>query len=261
MDWNPKPLDPADITVHRRGRGKPLVLLHCLGMDWHFWDVLDPLADRFELIAYSFPGHHDSKLPAGQYGEAELSEQLHGLLKREGIAKASLAGISMGGSLAQHFAGTYPERVDRVILCDCSPRYNDEQRANWPVRAGLARKNGVASLIPMLEKVFFTQPSLDENGPNVRHVKEKWASCSGEGYALGCEWLAMLDAREQAKRMTMPTLILLGSNEGQPFKDAARWMADNIPGSKGVVEVPNAGHASVRERPEFVIGKFREFLG
>ena len=260
MDWNPRPLDPADVTLHRSGRGKPLILLHCLGMDWHFWDVLEPLADRFELIAYSLPGHHDTKLPEGQYGEAELSDQLRALMKREGIARASIGGISMGGSMAQHFAGTYPDLVDKVILCDCTPRYNDEMRANWPVRAEAARKNGVASLIPMLEKVFFTQPSLDENGPNVRHVKEKWASCSGEGYALGCEWLAHVDAREQAKKMKMPTRIVLGSNEGPPFKEAARWMADNIPGSQGIVEVPNAGHASVRERPDFVVQEFRRFL-
>jgi pimeloyl-ACP methyl ester carboxylesterase len=222
--------------------------------------VLEPLTDSFELIAYSFPGHHDTRLPQGQYGEAELTEQLRALMKREGIAKAHIAGISMGGSLAQAFAGTHPEMVDRLILCDCSPRYNDEQRANWPVRAELARKNGVASLIPMLEKVFFTQASLDEAGPNVRHVREKWATCNGEGYALGCEWLAMLDARPQASRITAPTLIMLGSNEGQPFKDAARWMADNIPGSQGIVEVPDAGHASVRERPQFVLQEFRRFL-
>ena len=37
-------------------------------------------------------------------------------------------------------------------------------------------------------------------------------------------------------------------------------MADNIPGSKGIVEVPEAGHASVRERPEFVVKEFRQFL-
>jgi 3-oxoadipate enol-lactonase len=261
MSWNPQPLDPAAVTVHRRGRGRPLVLLHCLGMDWTFWDVLEPLADSFELVAFSFPGHHDTPLPKGHYGEAELSELLRALMQREGIAKASIAGISMGGSLAQHFAGTYPEMVDRAILCDCSPRYTDEARANWHVRAAAVRKNGVASLIPALEKVFFTPASLAENGPNVRHVKEKWAACNAEGYALGCEWLSMLDAREQAKRMTMPTLIVLGSNEGQPFKDAAHWMADNIPGSKGIIEVPNAGHASVRERPDFVVHEFRRFLG
>ncbi len=140
MDWNPKPLDPADVKVHRRGKGKPLVLIHCLGLDWHFWDVLEPLTDQFELFAYSLPGHHDTPLPKGQYGEAELTEQLRALMLREGVTKAHIAGISMGGSMAQHFAGTYPEMVDRVILCDCTPRYNDEARANWPVRAGLARQ-------------------------------------------------------------------------------------------------------------------------
>ena len=107
---------------------------------------------------------------------------------------------------------------------------------------------------------YFTQASLEQNGPNVRNVKEKWAACLGEGYALGCEWLAHVDAREQAKKMNMPTRIVLGSNEGPPFKEAARWMADNIPGSQGIVEVPNAGHASVRERPEFVLQEFRRFL-
>src|SRR5258708_30027311 len=233
MNWNPTPLDPADVTVHRRGRGKPLVLLHCLGMDWQFWDVLEPLGDRFELIAYSLPGHHDTKLPKGPYGEAELTEQLRALMLREGIAKAHIAGISMGGSLAQHFGGTYPEMVDWLILCDCTPRYNDEMRANWPVRAELARTNGVASLIPMLEKVFFTQASLDDNGANVRHVKETWAACSGQGYALRYQAPATLGVREQAKRLQVPTKIVLGSNEGPPFKEAARWMADNIPGSQG----------------------------
>ena len=52
---------------------------------------------------------------------------------------------------------------------------------------------------------------------------------------------------------------MLGSNEGQPFRDAAKWMNETIPGSK-VVEVPIAGHASVRERPEFVVDQLRAFL-
>ncbi len=260
MDWNPQPLNPDDVTLHRRGTGAPLVLIHCLGMDWHFWDVLEPLTDRFELITYSLPGHHDTKLPAGQYGEAELTAQLHTLLTRAGITRAHFAGISMGGSMVQHFAGTHPEMVGRAILCDCTPHYNDEARANWPVRAAAAREKGVASLIPFLEKVFFTAESLAENGPNVRYVKDTWAACSGEGYALACEMLAMVDAREQAKTMRMPTLIMLGSHEGPAFKEAAVWMNENIPGSQGVVEVPMAGHASVRERPAFAVETFRRFL-
>ncbi len=259
-NWNPQPLDPAAIRLHRRGKGAPLVLIHCLGQSRQFWDVLEPLTDRFELCTYSLPGHGDTPLPGHQYGVPELTEQLRAVLQREGLHKAHLMGISLGGSIAQHFAGTYPDMVDKLVLADCTPRYIDESRANWPVRAKAARENGVASLIPMLLKVFFTQPSIDENGPNVQHVRRTFEACSGEGYALACEALATVDAREQAAKIVAPTLIMYGSNEGQPFKDAAKWMQDTIRGSK-VVVVPDAGHASVRERPAFAVDLLRRFLG
>jgi len=259
-NWNPQPLDPSHVTLHRRGRGKPLVLMHCLGQSWRFWDVLEPLTDTYELIAYSFPGHHDTPLPGHQYGIPELTEQLRAVARRDGLSRFHLMGISMGGSAAQHFAGTYPDMVDRLVLADCTPRYIDEARVNWPLRGAAARANGVASLIPMLMKIFFTQASLDEDGPNVRHVRETFKACSGEAYALACEALGMLDAREQTARIVAPTLILCGSNEGPPFKEAARWMSETIKGSRSV-EVPQAGHASVRERPEFVIQQLRAFLG
>ena len=259
-NWNPRPLDPGMIKLHRRGKGAPLVLIHCLGMSWRFWDVLEPLTDRYELIAYSLPGHHDTPLPGHQYGVPELTEQLHAVLQRDGLEKIHLMGISLGGSIAQHFAGTYPAMIDKLVLADCTPRYIDEARANWPVRAKAARDNGVASLIPMLMKVFFTQDSLDANTDDVQFVRRTFDACSGEGYALACEALATVDAREQAKHIAAPTLILCGSNEGQPFKDAAKWMHETISGSKSVT-VPGAGHASVRERPAFVIDQLRAFLG
>lgn len=258
-NWHPQLLDPGMIELHRRGVGKPLVLIHCLGQSWRFWDVLDPLMDRNELIAYSLPGHPGTPLPGHQYGVPELSRQLHDVAVRAGLERFHLMGISLGGSVAQHFAGTYPDMVDRLVLADCSPRYDDAARANWPVRAAAARRDGVKSLIPFLLQVFFTPASIAENGPNVRHVRETFEACDGEAYALACEALAMLDAREQTRKVTAATLIMLGSEEGPAFKDAAKWMHETIKGSR-LVEVPAAAHASVRERPEFVIRQLRTFL-
>jgi pimeloyl-ACP methyl ester carboxylesterase len=198
-------------------------------------------------------------LPGHQYGVPELTEQLRQVALRHDLQTFHLIGISMGGSVAQHFAGTYPQMVDRLVLMDCSPRYDDEARANWPLRAAAARKDGVKSLIPMLMQIFFTEASLAENGPDVRHVRETFEACDNEGYALACEALAMLDAREQTRKITAPTLIMLGSAERQAFKDAAKWMNETIADSH-FVEVPLAGHASVRERPAFVIEQLRAFL-
>ncbi len=259
-NWNPQPLDPATLELHRRGKGTPLVLIHCLGQSWRFWDVLEPLTDSFELIAYNLPGHGDTPLPGHQYGVPELTEQLKAAAERAGLTKFHLMGISLGGSIAQHFAGTYPAMVDKLILADCTPRYIEEARANWPLRAKAARENGVASLIPMLMKIFFTQESLDADTTDVQHVRRVFEECSGEAYGLACEALATVDAREEAKRIAAPTLILLGSNEGPAFKDAAVWMNEAIAGSM-VVEVPGAGHASVRERPAFAVDQLRRFLG
>jgi hypothetical protein len=32
-------LDPNTIKLHRRGAGPVVVLLHCLGVDRHLWDI------------------------------------------------------------------------------------------------------------------------------------------------------------------------------------------------------------------------------
>jgi pimeloyl-ACP methyl ester carboxylesterase len=190
----------------------------------------------------------------------ELTEQLRAVAKREGLARFHLMGISLGGSVAQHFAGTYPDMVNKLILADCTPRYDDDSRANWPIRAAAARKDGVASLVPTLMKTWFSPNTLAADGPNVRFAKATLEACSGEGYALACEALATLDAREETKRVTAPTLILVGSEERKSFQDAADWMQATIPGSCKVT-VPDAGHASVRDQPDFVVRTLRDFLG
>ncbi len=121
-EGDPQPLDPGLIELHRRGRGKPLLMIHCLGQSWRLWDVLYPLMTQNELSAYSLPGHPGTPLPGHQYGVPDLTEQLRQVALRHELRKFHLIGISMGGSVAQHFAGTYPEMVDRPVLMGCVPR-------------------------------------------------------------------------------------------------------------------------------------------
>ena len=110
-------------------------MLHCLGMDHHLWDCLGGLADSFELVSYDLPGHGETPVPA-PYTIEDLSGQLAGVLAAQGIERAHVMGISLGGLVAQHFAATRPAKVDRLLLCDTTPRYTDDARANWAVRAG-----------------------------------------------------------------------------------------------------------------------------
>lgn len=189
----------------------------------------------------------------------EFSRQLHDVLRREGIGRAHLMGISLGGSVAARFAGTHPETVDRLVLADCTSRYDDESRAKL-AGARRGRAEGRRHLARADAAQDMVQPAIARGGRAERAIRSGDAGrVQRRGYALACEALATVDARAEAERITAPTLILCGSEERQAFRDAAAWLHRTIRGSRLEV-VPVAGHASVRERPEHVIGLLRVFV-
>jgi 3-oxoadipate enol-lactonase len=253
-------LDPATIRLHRAGSGPALVMLHCLGMTHHLWDCLGGLANQYTLLSYDLPGHGETPVPDAPYGVEELAEQLAGVLRRAGIAKAHVMGISLGGLVAQCFAATEPQMTGKLVLCDTTPRYTDEARGMWVVRAAAARKDGAASLLPTIEKIWFTPGFVASDPPAVQLVRDTFRACSGEGYALACEALGAADLRDLAPRIKAPALVVCGAEEGQAFKDAAHWLHDNIAGAR-LEMIPSAGHASVLEQPVRIEALLREFLG
>src|ERR1043165_1120853 len=107
------PLSGRNVRVHATGTGPPLVLLHCLGVDHRFWDFAAPLADRFTLLRYDLPGHGQTPVPNEGYGIAELAAQLADILRGRGSGRARIAGISLGGLIAQHFAANHPNAVEK----------------------------------------------------------------------------------------------------------------------------------------------------
>ena len=193
-------------------------------MTHRLWDPLLPLADKYTLITYDFPGHGETPLPAGAYGVEDLSNQLAAVLRREGIAKAHIGGLSLGGLVAQHFAATYPDMTDHLILADTTPRYPEPMREMWVTRAAAARRDGVASLVPNLLKIWFTEPFVAADPPPVRFVRDTLSACDGEGYARACEALRAAELRPLAPKITAPTLVICGENESDAFRNAAQWL-------------------------------------
>jgi 3-oxoadipate enol-lactonase len=245
--------------MFREGSGPPLVLLHCLGVDHHFWDFAAPLASEFTLYRYDLPGHGTSATPSTGYSITDLSVQLAELLETHKTGRVHLAGISLGGLIAQHFAATRPELVDRLILLDTTPRYTDEMRTMWAERAAGAREAGSASLIAGLLKIWFTAAAIEHNGADVQYVRSTISKCSGEGYALACEALATADLRDLSAQIEAPTLVVCGDDDIPSFLDAARLLSSGITHAT-LSWVPHARHASVLEQPGIGVKLIRDFL-
>ena len=93
------------MAFERRGAGKPLLLLHGLGGSRRSWDpVLEPLAQRREVIAVDLPGHGVSPANAGADSFAGLVEATAGFIAAEGLGDVDIAGSSMGARLALELA-------------------------------------------------------------------------------------------------------------------------------------------------------------
>jgi 3-oxoadipate enol-lactonase len=253
-------LNEMDIELHAMGSGPPLVLLHCLGVDHRFWDFTAPLAAKFRLLRYDLPGHGETPFPRQPYQISDLSAQLAALLRAKGIYRASIAGISLGGLIAQHFAANHPRNVEKLVLIDTTPRYTDDLRTMWVERAATARAAGVASMVPDLLKIWFSDACLVRDPPGVRYVRETLQKTSGEGYALACEALGAADLRDDAPKITAPTLVICGENDIPSFLDSARWLAGTIKGAK-LAWLPRARHASAIECPDLAVKLLDDFLG
>ena len=107
------------------GSGPTLILIHGYRNNPHLFDDLAPaFTDRFRVIAYARRGHGQSEAK-GPYDTATLTEDLRGLMDGLGIAKAHLAGFSMGGDEITAMAGAHPERVDRIVYLDAAYDWAD----------------------------------------------------------------------------------------------------------------------------------------
>jgi 3-oxoadipate enol-lactonase len=249
----------SNVHVVREGDGDALILLHCLGVDHHFWDFAAPLRTDFAICRYDLPGHGTSAVPTAGYDIEDLSEQLAAIMHANNIGRADLAGISLGGLIAQDFAARHPALVSRLILIDTTPRYTDDMRAMWAQRAATARDNGVAVLVDGLLKIWFSADAIAKDLDGVRYVRSALSRCDGEGYALACEALAKADLRGLAARIKAPTLVICGDDDIPSFLDAARWLSANIAGAE-LSWIAGARHASVLEKPADAIHLIKSFL-
>jgi 3-oxoadipate enol-lactonase len=250
----------TNTPIIREGSGEPLVLLHCLGVDHHFWDFARPLASEYTLYRYDLPGHGTSAVPVEGYEIEDLADQLHAIVRAENLARINLAGISLGGLIAQCFAARHPDLVARTILIDTTPRYTPEMRRMWAERAATARTDGTPALIDGLLKIWFSAGAIARNDPGVAYVRAALARCSGEGYAKACEALARGDLETLAPQIKSPTLVVCGDDDIPSFLDAARWLAGNVPGAE-LAWIAGTRHASVLEKPQDGVALMRGFLG
>jgi pimeloyl-ACP methyl ester carboxylesterase len=107
VDWG-NPDAPPLVLVHG-GRD------HCRNWDW----LAQELRHDYHIIAPDLRGHGDSQWSAdGHYTTTSYVCDLAQLIDQQQLAPVTIIAHSLGGSVALRYAGTYPEKVSRIVAIE-----------------------------------------------------------------------------------------------------------------------------------------------
>lgn len=213
------------VEVTGNPAGRPLVLVHALGLDKSSWDEVAPaFARTHHVYAADMRGFGDSDRP-GQYSYQDMRDDVLALLDVIGADRADLIGHSMGGSVAWLVAEAQPARLAHLVVEDTPP----------PRRGGSLPRTPPAE---PPEDVPFDWQALLAVAAQVRDPDPAW-------------W-------DQVPAVAAPVLMLAGGPDShvpqQSFAEALALLRDGR-----VHEIP-VGHHIHQEAPDRFLAAVTPFL-
>lgn len=258
--------------------GKLVLMLHGFPQSWYMWrhQIQHLAAAGYHVWCPDQRGYNLSDKPKGraQYGLNHLTQDVLAILDAAKAERCYLVGHDWGGAVAWWFASSYPERVEKLAICN-SPHHSAFGRAlrkDW--RQRLKSFYMLVFQMPWLPeflwgladgklaaRLSFGKYPEAFDAQTLKIYREAWAQ-KGAKTAMLNWYRALFSAkipRPPHKTLPMPVLILWGEQDNILPPDLAeaslKYCAD------GHVEYqPSASHWIAEQAPDFVNEKLSEFF-
>jgi pimeloyl-ACP methyl ester carboxylesterase len=194
----------------------------------------------------------------------ERVEDVLAVLDAVGSQRASIFGMSEGGSLAALFAATHPERTTRIILYGTSTHY----RADAQYLAGVGDDTGAAFVeavsrgwgMPSDWAVQVWAPSMVGDEPFTQWLAKYARQSVSRGAILPLlSAFYSYDLVDVFPAVRVPTLVLHRRDDGLVPVRHGRHIASQIPGAR-FVELEGADHLPFVGDAEAVLAEVQDFL-
>lgn len=235
-----------------------LVFSNSLGTDLRIWDSLLPLlAPHFRFLRYDKRGHGLSSSPPAPYQLDDHINDLIGLLDGLGVNQVTLCGLSVGGMIAQGVAAHRPELVSNLILCATAHKIGSAQ--GWEERIQTIREHGLEHIADAVMERWFAPGFRSKQPADVMLWRNMMVRTPVEGYVGTCAAIRDADLTASTSQLTLPTLCLVGDQDGATPPALVESTAALIPGSQFAV-INNAGHLPCIEQPAQLAAVMLTFL-
>lgn len=243
------------------GAGPPLLLVHGMAGNTHWWDSCGPILARdFSPAALDFSGHGESGRRKS-YDTAGWVDDIDQARHALGWPRMTLLAHSLGARIALEYAARHPERLSALIAVDFLPETHAERSRTF-IRA----RSRPAPVYPDLETTvehFRLQPRgtlLTQE--QLQALGRQSARKTPQGWTWKFDWSALLydyaPIWPTLPRLRVPTLLVRGENsEVMTAKDLERAHKE-LPGSQ-VLTIAKAHHHVPLDTPEELCAAVSEF--
>jgi len=256
------------------GSGPPLVLVHGLGSSAavEFYYNLEPLAAHHRVLAIDLPGFGKSDKPMLKYTIDLFVKAVRDLMACEGLERAAVMGVSMGGRVALGLALDSPQLVERLVLVDAlgvgPPRRVLAYRILLTRGLGELTLRGTARALRQMNPAtirrfwgwYLRRPSRMETTWSDERIANHGTLLSSPEYRAA--YLSALRSiagmtqlrggvgvEDRLSELRMPTLLIWGRHDHIFPASHAESAKDKLPRGK-VVIFDDSGHTPQMEEPE-----------
>jgi esterase len=117
-----------ELFYRKEGEGPVIIIIHGLyGSSDNWMNIGRRLAENHTVYMIDQRNHGRSPFADSNTYE-DMKSDLAEFFNKQGIESATLLGHSMGGKTAMWFAADYPEKVEKLVVADITPKnYIDSQ--------------------------------------------------------------------------------------------------------------------------------------
>lgn len=247
----------GDMRVRVAGHGPTLVFCHGFTTTGEFWrEQFQSFSIDHRLVVPDLPGHGRSERPPTRHYTIEaFVDDLAEMFDRLEIQEAVLIGLSMGGTVSQHFALRHRERLRGLVLVGATPHGLGPDVSVQHVLEAIDRLGVVAASQAVIDRSFAagTPEAL------LAFAREQVVQTPDFVAREAITSLNEADSRARLSQLNMPTLVVCGEEDVITPPVESRALAAGIPMAQ-LEMMPEAAHFPMLEQPARFNALLRGFL-
>lgn len=259
-------IDGLEVHFKDEGTGFPIVLIHGTSASLHTWDAwTKKLIENYRVIRMDLPAFGLTGANKNNTYDLESYNQfLESFMEKVGVSEFALAGNSLGGSIAWHYASNHQKQVKQLVLVDPGGFPSKKGRpfvfklAEMPIVNQVLKHITPKSFIRNnLEQVYYDDSKITSE--LVERYHQMILREGSRDAFIERSKIAFKDETALLKKINTPTLILWGENDiWIPVENGLKFDA-KLSNSRLVI-MKETGHIPMEERPEESLAHLLDFL-